>query len=357
MNNKLNRRSVFQYFFSPRQFLLLGLVLQALWWSGAAIALPAPASQQLITPYQAIATPVLDAKASASQPVAVGAASDGSGDLELQIRIDALDVPMDAYFGIMAPEIVPDTLFLLDGEGALQPFKDPLIPWKTSISSLDEQPFGSIPLAALPDGTYYFYLLLNAAQQNPAQANYYLWATTLTISKGVILETGEPAAPFRTIGGNGMVTTFHVDPDSGKPTGMTFLNAAGQSAFVATDPATGLPDYLVSDDAVLVFSNVRVDEGLLDMGVIYPDGSDAFIQDFSFGPLTTPVTLKFSDLTQRAAEPVNAEEVRRQKFLNLYGAFGVTMSVTGCLTSAIVTAGGALGAAGTAEFPRYPCSF
>lgn len=104
------------------------LLVALLIFQASANALPAPTSQQFITPYTAIVSPVVNAAAVASQPIALGGSAVGSGDLLIQVKTGSLDVAMDAYFAIVANNLAPGEIFLLNAIGGLQAFNGELIP-------------------------------------------------------------------------------------------------------------------------------------------------------------------------------------------------------------------------------------
>lgn len=145
--------------------------------------LSAPTSQQIFTPYKALATTRLSNNAASSQPISVGGAATQNGDFHLQIRTGNFNKPLDAYLGIKAVALSPDTLHLLDTNGNLHPYNGHLTPWRTSVTSIDESLFGAIPLSNLPAGNYTFYLLLApAGSSNPLQDKFYLWTSDLTLT-------------------------------------------------------------------------------------------------------------------------------------------------------------------------------
>jgi hypothetical protein len=164
----------------------LGAIFTVFLWATSAGAMPAPTSQQIITPYTAVAAPTINALADASRPMAVGGAADESGDLILQVNTDSVDAPMDAYLAVLAPRIASDAIFLVNPSGGLEIFTGILKPWKSNVTILDETPFGTIPLELLPGGDYFFCLLLApAGAANPLSGNFYLWSSVLTLTSTV----------------------------------------------------------------------------------------------------------------------------------------------------------------------------
>ncbi len=153
------------------------------------VALPAPDSQEVIASYAAIATPVVAGDAVSMKPIAFGEVALGNGNVTVQIRVEDLDVAMDAYLGLKLLRQNPDALYLINATGGLQLFTGTLVPWRTNVSSLDEVPFGSLPLESLTGDDYSLYLLLApASTADPLAGDYYLWNTTLPLASASSIE-------------------------------------------------------------------------------------------------------------------------------------------------------------------------
>ena len=99
--------------------------------------------------------------------------------LNLQANLPAFDAPVDIYLAFYAPDLDAEHIYLFT-PGGIEILTNSLTPWMSfSSGNINESVFGEIPLADLPFGTYYFYLLASPANGNPLE-NYYLWFTTFT---------------------------------------------------------------------------------------------------------------------------------------------------------------------------------
>lgn len=205
--------------------------------SGSAI--PLPSSQQIITPYQAVTTTKVGSDVITSKPIAVSAAATESGNVHLQVRTGTLDAPMDAYFGIVAQPIVPNTLLILAADGSLAPQEGELKPWKSSINRIDEAVFDGIALGDLPVGDYTFYLLLvPAGSSNPLQDNYYLWSSTmvLTVAKDLPPLESEIILDKSTVLMGGSISINHTSIHVGTPITVTYDDGSGFNVAATITP-------------------------------------------------------------------------------------------------------------------------
>jgi hypothetical protein len=171
---------------APSSLRQIGLAL-GISWATFSWGLPGPNGAQIFAPYVAEKTPVVASTAATSKPIGVGDAADESGNLDLQVSLDALDAPVDAYFGFTAPRIFGDNIMIVLADGGFQPFASGLQPWKTQVTHLNEGVLGEVGLNVLPGDDYTFYLLLSeAGASNPLTGNYYLWSANMALTPGVV---------------------------------------------------------------------------------------------------------------------------------------------------------------------------
>ena len=125
---------------------------------------------------------------SCENPIGVGLAANGRPYVDLDVLTPAFQAPVDLYFAFMAPDLAPETIYLLTPHG-IKTLDDGLIPWKKSIQeSVHEKPFGDnyipnhpeISGIEIPAGTYHIFLLITPAGQQLRQG-YTLYQTTFTV--------------------------------------------------------------------------------------------------------------------------------------------------------------------------------
>ena len=163
------------------------LLVISLFISDYVSAFTLPDSQIVIPRYESITSPVINANPVLAKPIAVKSGS-GYEPITLQVQLNSISADADLYFGISAPAIAPNTLFLLNEAGKIVPATESLVPWKRAVSNVDESISLGISLSQLAEGTYTFYLLLTAKDQSqPLTANYYLWSTTFKKAKDIDL--------------------------------------------------------------------------------------------------------------------------------------------------------------------------
>ncbi len=89
---------------------------------------------------------------------------------------------VDIYLGIYAPDIYPDTVFLIvrqDEESySLLPHNEGFIPWGTGTVFEQETIWGSIPFSSLPPGSYTLYTMVTP---HGSTDTYYLWSSTFQV--------------------------------------------------------------------------------------------------------------------------------------------------------------------------------
>ena len=166
-------------------FLLVNLVFATR--GPAAQSMPVPTGQEVFPPYNFISTPISGTDPSMVMPVAVGPLATDGDTLSLQVSLDQFSGPVDIYFGIFAPAIDPNNVYILTADGALQPASSGLIRWKSDTpDNISESLFGNIPVSALPSGRYYFFLLVTPPG---TQDKYYFWTTEGDVG----IKTGPPS--------------------------------------------------------------------------------------------------------------------------------------------------------------------
>ncbi len=114
--------------------------------------------------YPPVNLPTVSADPAVAQPIAMGIFTTDDPTLNLRVALTQFGGSMDIYFGIYAPNIDPTQVYLLTADNNLVPYSSGLVPWQENTSGpIDSLIFGAIPIQALPDGPYYFHLLVTPA--------------------------------------------------------------------------------------------------------------------------------------------------------------------------------------------------
>ncbi|HJW29302.1 MAG TPA: DUF3443 family protein, partial [Saprospiraceae bacterium] len=131
-------------------------------------------------------------------PIGLGEAAIGGEIAALQIGIGLFSEPVDIYFGIYAPPINADHIYVLTPENNLHPVSinsllsngtlklssGTLTPWMTNtLGGINEPVLRQMPVSSLPPGTYSLFLLVTPAGN---LNSYYLWSTTARVGDNVI---------------------------------------------------------------------------------------------------------------------------------------------------------------------------
>lgn len=144
----------------------------------AASRMQVPAGQQSFI-YASTESPATNIDPAQARPISVGSVATGGNTITMQINTLQFSGAVDVYFGIFAPAIDPNNIYLLDQTGSLQLLAKGLVAWKKSTSApVSEVPFGDILKEALPSGTYFLYLLVTP---EGSLSNYYFWQTDFVI--------------------------------------------------------------------------------------------------------------------------------------------------------------------------------
>ncbi|MEA2108565.1 MAG: hypothetical protein U9P07_04020, partial [Pseudomonadota bacterium] len=145
-------------------------------WQYMNISLPVPAGQQSFEYYDDQGSTLRDGEPANCKPLGF---KNPDSTLNLLANLPAFDTPVDIYLAFYAPDLDAEHIYLFT-PGGIEILTNSLTPWMSfSSGNINESVFGEIPLADLPFGTYYFYLLASPANGNPLE-NYYLWFTTFT---------------------------------------------------------------------------------------------------------------------------------------------------------------------------------
>ena len=162
-----------------------------LFTSGLVLAgnMPLPAGGQVFS-YAPAVEPVAGTDPASVKPIGAGPLAAGEPTLSLRISLGQFPGPVDIYFGVYAPAIDPDNIYLLGADNTLQPLSADSGPWRENTTGpVEERLFGDIPVSSLSSGTYTFYLM---ATQHGDLHNYYLWTTSVDMSG----EVPSSASPF-----------------------------------------------------------------------------------------------------------------------------------------------------------------
>lgn len=137
-----------------------------------------PESQQSFI-YASTEFPVTSTEPTQAKPIGVGSVATIGSTLAIKVNTLQFSGAIDVYFGIFAPAIDPNNIYILTQNGSLQLLSNGLVVWKPNISiPVEEALFGNIQKALLPAGTYNLYLLVTP---EGTQNSYYLWVTDFII--------------------------------------------------------------------------------------------------------------------------------------------------------------------------------
>jgi predicted secreted hydrolase len=161
------------------RILLVGLSFLLPHWTSFADTLPVPQSQATFS-YFPVASPVVGTSPSETKPIGIGSFAEGGRTLSVQIGLSGFSGNVDVFFGLYAPAIGANVFYFLDGDGKLRSLSDRLVAWRSGAAMIDESLFGLIDTSLLPEGTYFFYLLVTP-QDTTEQ--YYLWQTYARIKR------------------------------------------------------------------------------------------------------------------------------------------------------------------------------
>ena len=152
-------------------------------------SIPVPAGQESFPAYGPIASPVISAAPLQAMPIGLGSVASGGDTMSIRLGIAHFSLPVDIYFGLLAPSIDPKNIYLLTSNDTLMPLpvSGPLrvkpVPWIINASGGINELLGNIPVASLPAGTYTFFLLVTPAGSIDS---YYLWATAVDVANNVL---------------------------------------------------------------------------------------------------------------------------------------------------------------------------
>jgi hypothetical protein len=154
--------------------------------------IPVPTDKQVWS-FDPVDIPVLSYDPSGAKPVGVGYVATGGNTLNLQVRLNPFDSSVDIY-GAYMMSTESQTVHILNPDGSsfssftineiLNALSTGLLPaglepWKAvATGPIDFHLLGTIPVAALPSGTYTVYLLVTPAS---SLNSYYLWITYFII--------------------------------------------------------------------------------------------------------------------------------------------------------------------------------
>jgi hypothetical protein len=152
------------------------VVLKMFIISGIALAqtIPVPDSEQSWN-YLPIDSPKRDTVRSAAMPIGVGSVASGGNTIEIHISLGQFSGPVDIIFGIYAPAIGFDSIYILKSDDTFQPLSMGIEPWKTNVVDINERLFGDIATSEVPPGKYDLYLGVTPAG---SIESFYLWTTS-----------------------------------------------------------------------------------------------------------------------------------------------------------------------------------
>ncbi len=142
------------------------------------LAIQSP-SGQLYYAYPSDATPNKHEDPALCRPF-VGQVSDGK--LALRVSLPPFVPNVDVYLGVWSEALGADKIYMIMKGGQVMPYPDGFRPWRPNTSgNSDELAFGTtIPLAAIPQGTYHIYLAVTPTGAGNLNA-YYIWSTYFSV--------------------------------------------------------------------------------------------------------------------------------------------------------------------------------
>jgi Protein of unknown function (DUF1566) len=142
-----------------------------------------PADQMVLPPYAPVAGPFVSTDPYQAEPIGVGSVASGGDILSLQVGLPRFSGPVDVYFGIFAPSIAPNNVYLLKSDNTLQALSTGFAPWQNNIfGNINNALLGNIPISSLPPGPYTFYLVVAPAG---SLNSFYLWSTSITVGGSI----------------------------------------------------------------------------------------------------------------------------------------------------------------------------
>ncbi len=137
--------------------------------------MPLPVGQ-IIIPYEAGASPVVNSDPLHAKPVGFGSVAEGGYDFILKAALGAFAGPVDIYFGLLCPALDPNSIILIKPGGQIGFLhQDGLVPWKSNVTEVvEESALPDLLILDVPSGGWYVYVLV---APHGDLANYYMWAT------------------------------------------------------------------------------------------------------------------------------------------------------------------------------------
>lgn len=148
--------------------------------------IPMPQGQNFFSPYEHMVLPFSHSKPGTAKPVGMGTVSGAGGTLSLNLGAYRFSGPVDTYFGIYAPSLDPNNIYLVSPSG-IQPLSQGFMPWQTWVTDVSGPVFPDIDGTILPTGNYYFYLVVVPAG-TPLELlanNFYLWTASLSVTRAI----------------------------------------------------------------------------------------------------------------------------------------------------------------------------
>jgi hypothetical protein len=168
---------------------------------GIVLLIPGAVYAQQVIVYPPVAMPAPGNDASLSMPLGVGDAASGGSTVSLRVDTGQFSSPVDLYFGVMAPAINPEEVFLAGSDGTLRPMSQGIVAWRENVSLVQEAVFPVFEASTLPPGIYSLFLMavpaLRAASAGELAVST-LWQTGFVAGSGALVSTplsGTQAVP------------------------------------------------------------------------------------------------------------------------------------------------------------------
>jgi hypothetical protein len=138
-----------------------------------------PSSGQQTFVYSPVVSPEIDVNPSSAKPVGVGTVVAGGNEISIHVAFEQFANAVDIYLALYVPALSPE-VWLIKSDQTLQPASAGLSKWKQGVTGpIDEPVLGNIPTNILPNGDYYFGVLVASAD---TMDNYYFWITNFNIA-------------------------------------------------------------------------------------------------------------------------------------------------------------------------------
>ena len=163
-------------------FVMVSFVLLCLSISSPAPAMSVPGGGDAFQ-FVPLSMPVTSADPLQARPLGLSFRGDL---LSVETAFSRFDGPVDLYVGVFSAAVDDKNIYILNGDGRLQPASQGLEPWKAGIREISREiVFDSIQVSSLPPGEYKFYVAVTPAG---SQERHFLWETSFDSSPRAVAQ-------------------------------------------------------------------------------------------------------------------------------------------------------------------------